>query len=392
MTGFAPALDEVLETRGVDKRPGDSGTVEPRCPHFGTCGGCQLQHLPYEEQLTLKTEMVRAAFRTHELDADKVRPMLGAEDPWAYRTKIDLTAKTFAGELHLGFLPYGEKRTLIEFEECPIADPAINEALVGIRAALPRHPELNKKLISIVCRGSRSEGKVGLVFHGKLREPGPYRELGMDIMGETDRVTGGMFVRKRKEHLVGDRNLSETIAGKTFRFPIRSFFQNNPPQTEVLAAKVLELADAGQDEVVLDLYSGVGLFGLLLAEHTKEVYLLEDTPYSAEAAKENAEAFGAENVVSLRGQAEERVELMRRSGQHPNIVILDPPRSGCHEAVVRSLSRFPTRPRIVYVSCNPETHARDCALFKAEGYELQEVWPIDMFPQTVHIESVALLK
>lgn len=392
MTQLSEALDALLTERGVDRRPGDEGTVTPRCEHFGKCGGCHLQHLDYAEQLEVKTGMVTRAFESHGLDPSLVQPMLGADDPWTYRNKVDLTAKTFDGEVHLGFLPYGEKHTLIEFEECPIADPAVNRALAGIRRALPRHPEFKKKLISVVCRASRADQVVGLVFHGRHRDPEAYKDLGMDIMAEADGITGTVYVRKRKEHVCGDRALHEEIAGKRFRFPLRSFFQSNPLQTEALVAKVLEVAQPTADDVVLDLYGGVGLFGLVLADTVREVFILEDTPASAEAAKDNAERFGVDNVTVVRGQAEERVELMRRTGQNPTLVVVDPPRSGMHPKALEALSRFSTNPRLVYVSCNPETHARDCAALVEAGYTLEGVWPVDMFPQTLHIESVALLR
>ncbi len=386
------SLAELLEAHGVTKKPGDEGTVAPGCPHFGVCGGCQLQHLSYPDQLAYKHGLVSRAFASHGLDPGLVHPVLGAEDPWGYRNKVDLTAKTFGGEVHLGLLPHGEKHTLVEMDSCPIADPSINEVLQGIRSALPRHPEFRKRLISIVCRSSRAQKAVGLVFHGKVEEPQPYRDLALDIMGETSTVVGGVFVRKRKEHVTGDRSLKETVRGRQYAFPLRSFFQNNPPQTEALVGLVEELAAPTREDVVVDLYSGVGLFGLAIAEKVREVYLLEDTPYSAEAAQQNAADLGLSNVHPLRGQAEERLELMRRSGQKPSLVILDPPRSGCHENVVKTLTAFLERPRLVYVSCNAETHARDAARLVEGGYRLEGVWPVDMFPQTLHVEAVAVFR
>lgn len=335
---------------------------------------------------------MRRAFRKHGFAAELVHPIRGCEDPWAYRNKVDLTAKTFGGELHLGFLPYGDKHTLVEMEECPIADPAINEAMAGLRRALPRHPDLKKKLISIVCRASRAAKNVGLVFHGKIREPDVYRELAMDAMGECETITGGVFVRKRKEHITGEKMMTEQVRDREFRYSVRAFFQSNPPQTAVLVDVVEELAELTPDDVLLDLYAGVGLFGISFADKVKDVYMLEDTPYSVESAKANVEALGIENAVILRGQAEERVELMLRSGQHPSVIVLDPPRSGLHPSALDAVSRFPTHPRLLYVSCNAETHARDCAALTERGYELAGVWPVDMFPQTLHVEGVALLK
>lgn len=388
---MVPQLRELLESAAVPKLPGEAGTVEPACPHFGVCGGCQLQHLAYPEQLDFKRAHVVRMFEGRGLDPKLVHPVLGAPEPWAYRNKIDLTAKTFGGDVHLGFLPYGEKHTLIEMERCPVADASINESLAGIRKALTRHPELRKRLISIVCRASRSQQKVGLVFHGKLKEPEVYQQLATDIAAEAERVVGGLFVNKRKEHVTGENEIQETICGKDFRYPLRSFFQANPPQTEAMVELVARLLDPKPQDVLLDVYAGVGLFGLILAERLQHVYLLEDTPYSADGARENAARFGIKNVTILRGQAEERVELMLRAGQYPSCIILDPPRSGCHENAIKCLTGFPSKPRIVYVSCNPETHARDCAMMVERGYRLEGVWPVDLFPQTLHVEGVALL-
>lgn len=391
MAELSPALRELLETEELPRLPGDEGSIEPRCPHFGACGGCQLQHLTYQDQLAWKTDRVARFFQAAGFTADRVHPTLGSADPWNYRNKVDLTAKTYAGELHLGLLPYGEKHTLIEMESCPIADPSINEALAGIRRALPRHPELRKKLISVVCRASRSMQRIGLVYHSKLKQPSAYSELTQDIMGETDRLVGGVFVQKRKEHITGEGSLEEELCGRTYSFPLRSFFQNNIPQTEELLRLVERLAEPTKDDVLLDLYSGVGLFGLMLADKVREVFLLEDTPYSVDAAKKNAEDQGVQNVTILRGQAQERIDLMRRTGQNPSLVILDPPRSGCHETVIDTIAAMPRRPRVIYVSCSPETHARDCARFVSKGYTLEGVWPVDLFPQTLHVEGVAKL-
>lgn len=391
MTTLSDSLKAVMQAADLPRLPGEEGAVEARCKHFGACGGCQLQHMTYDEQTAWKTRRVAGFFEAAGFTPDVVHGCMPSPDPWAYRNKLDLTAKTFDGELHLGFLPYGEKHTLIEMDECPIADPAINRALPGIRRALPRHPELMKKLISVVCRASRVRDEVGLVYHSKLKQPGVYSDLTMDIMGETRDVVGGVYVQNRKEHVTGERMLEEELCGRRYKFPLRSFFQNNVPQTERLMRKVEELLKPTEEDVLLDLYSGVGLFGLWLADRVREVFLLEDTPYSVEAAKINAENFAVDNVTLLRGQAQERIDLMRKAGQHPTCVIVDPPRSGCHETVIKEIAAMPGRPRVVYVSCNPETHARDCARFVDLGYGLEGVWPVDLFPQTLHVEGVALL-
>lgn len=391
MTELSPGLQRLLEEHQVPKKPGEPGTVEPRCKHFGSCGGCHLQHLAYEDQLRFKTEAVQGHFSRAGIDPELVHPTLGSEDPWNYRNKVDLTAKTYDGELHLGFLPYGEKHTLIEMETCPIADDNINEALQGIREAIPRHPALKKKLISVVCRASRLQEKIGVVYHSKLKEPQVYADLTMDIMGETEKLIGGIFVQKRREHITGEADLKEKILDREYIFPLRAFFQNNVPQTERLVSLVMDLLELEESDRLLDLYSGVGLFGLMMADQVAEVILLESTPYSVEAAKRNAARFDVDNVTILKGQAEDRIDLMRKTGQIPTKVVLDPPRSGCYPAVLDTLLALNPRPRIVYVSCNPETHARDVAYLVQGGYELKEVQPVDLFPQTLHTESVALL-
>jgi 23S rRNA (uracil1939-C5)-methyltransferase len=388
---LSPAMAELLRSVELPRLPGEEGSVSPRCKYFGRCGGCQLQHLSYAEQTEWKTRRVADFFEKAGFDPALVHPTNGSEDPWGYRNKVDLTAKTYDEALHLGFLPYGEKHTLIEMDTCPIADPSINEALASIRVALPRHPELKKKLISVVCRASRSQEQVGLVYHSKLKQPNVYADLTMDIMGETEKVVGGVFVLKRKEYITGEKELSEELCGLEYRFPLRSFFQNNIPQTEELVRLVEELLQPGPEDALLDLYSGVGLFGLLLASKVKEVFLLEDTPYSVEATRQNAARLRIENVTILQGQAQERIEIMRRVGQLPTAVILDPPRSGCHQTVIDTIASMPGKPRVVYVSCNPETHARDCARFVERGYKLEGVWPVDLFPQTLHVEGVAKL-
>lgn len=365
--------------------------VEPRCAHFALCGGCQLQHLPYPVQLAYKREVVRRAFAEAGLQVgETLAPVAGMDDPWHYRNKADLNVRSAGGTAQLGFSRH-DGRGVVEVRDCPISSAAINEALAAFRELLPAFPTLRRKLHSVIVRSSLLEGKVAVLYHTRLKDAEVFAALSRQLMERCPSVKGAAFVDHRREVAVGETRLTERILGLDYTYGLGSFFQANPRQTEVLVERVLALAGVESGDVVADIYSGVGLFTMQLARRAREVYAIEDTPAAVADAEANAARLGLGNCKFLRGQAHERLEALDLFRTKLDLVVLDPPRSGCAEKVLALLPRFAPR-RIVYVSCNPVSLARDAASLVGAGFKLVALEPVDMFPQTSHLECVACLE
>jgi 23S rRNA (uracil1939-C5)-methyltransferase len=379
-----------LEAEVTPHLTGHEQLVTPRCPVFDSCGGCHLQHLSYPDQLAVKRRLLEHCFRSRGLAHPSLDGrVFGMDDPWYYRNKADFNAKTYAGQLKVGLTALGANRVL-DVDECAIASRRINESLAGFRTAFPDYPELKRKLHSLILRSSRVDDNVVALYHTKLKDAAVFNRLTAQVREQIPALAGGGFVRRGKDVGEGPFQLHENIRGMDYRYSASSFFQANPLQTEVLARLVEEAADPRPSDVVLDVYSGVGLFTLLIAQSVREVYAIEDTPRSVKDAIENARLANITNCRFLKGQADEQLEHLYRTRVQPTLAILDPPRSGCAESVLNTIRQLAV-PRVVFVSCNPKSLARDVEIMVAGGYKLESLAVVDMFPQTIHLESVAYL-
>jgi tRNA/tmRNA/rRNA uracil-C5-methylase (TrmA/RlmC/RlmD family) len=367
--------------------------VAPPCPAFDVCGGCQLQHVSYEDQLAFKRNLVARAMAAAGLPAglvpEPVRGMPG--EPLRYRNKADFSARTWDDELHIGFRPHGGRGALVEVAACPILLPVVNATLTAVRGALPAFPDLRRRLVSVVVRASLARDQAALFFHSKLKDDVVHLDLATAAQEREARILGGTYVRKRKAHTVGEASLEEEVGGLRLTYPVRSFFQANPGHLPELCRLVAELAEHPRRAVLVDVFCGVGLFALTLARRFENVFGIESTPYSVTAAQQNALANGVTNVTFLRGTAEERVHHLCITGFRPDVIVLDPPRSGLGASVVQSLAGLRPSPVVVLVSCNPVTLATDLVALARAGYAVERVVPVDMFPQTEHVEVVARL-
>lgn len=380
--------------------------VEPRCKHFQTCGGCKWQFLSYEDQCKVKEQQVRDAIeKIGHMNPEIVLPVIGNETPWFYRNKMELS---FDNEQRLGFYPKGFHYEVFDLEECFLQSELMVEIVEKVRNFIREYkiPAYNKEtheglVRNLVIREAKNtnETMVILLTSTDLFE---HKDEFIALFKDDPRITSlywstvynvpGHPTWTEENLLLGKESLTEILNlenGQKLEFDIlpQAFFQTNTKQAEVLYSKVIQLAGLTGNEVVFDLYCGTGTIGLFCAHKAKEVLGIEENESAVESARSNALKNGIKNAGFYLGRVENRLIDLKVK---PDVVIVDPPRAGLGEEVVKSVAAFGA-PKIVYVSCNPTTLARDLNFFEGLGYSCESVLPVDMFPQTHHVESVALL-
>ncbi|BCJ87099.1 23S rRNA (uracil(1939)-C(5))-methyltransferase RlmD [Effusibacillus dendaii] len=392
--------------------------TEPLCPVYHRCGGCHLQHMSYEGQLEHKQQMVADALQRigkfavrlesapggEEGDAIPVYPTLGMQDPWRYRNKSQVPVGWVDGRIVAGF--YAPRtHEIIDMEGCPIQHPYSDEIVSRVKRILgdlrisPYDEATRKGLVRhIVARVGfhTDETMVVLVTNGRkiphidelvsrLRDEIPHL---VSIIQNVNAAVTNVIFGPDTITLWGKDTIEDRIGDIRFSISARSFFQVNPIQTGVLYQKALEYAGLTGDETVIDAYCGIGTISLFLAQKAKRVVGVEVVADAIEDAKKNAALNGIENVEFLVGQAEKVIpELYAKRGLRADVVVVDPPRKGCDEALLQTIVDMQPK-RVVYVSCNPSTLARDLRYLEDRGYQTQQVQPVDMFPHTFHVECV----
>lgn len=382
--------------------------VERKCSkELKDCGGCQIQELDYKEQLKIKTNEVKQVIsRIGKLDDVVIHDALGMEEPFRYRNKAQFPIQKVNGVPVIGF--YKKKsHDIIPTDQC-IIQHDVNDKIIKIIKTYIRaykvslydektHTGVLRHLVTKVGFTTK-EVMVVLVANGRklpylnelasvLKENIPgFKTLVVNVNREKTNVILG----QENRIIYGDGKINDNIGDLVFEISPLSFFQVNPVQTEVLYNKALEYANLGENDTVFDIYCGIGTISLFLAQKAKKVYGIEIVEEAIEDAKRNAEINKLDNVEFYVGKAEEVVPKMYKQGKRANVVVVDPPRKGCDEKVLDTIvSMQPDR--VVYVSCNPSTLARDLNYLNEKGYKCKEVQPVDMFPHSVHIENVALI-
>jgi 23S rRNA (uracil1939-C5)-methyltransferase len=334
---------EAVATKIVEPSP---DRVAPRCALFGECGGCQLQHMAYPAQLVAKEAIVREQMRRiAHLDESIVRPIVGAEDPWGYRNHLRFSTGKMYGDV--GFISR-RGRGLLKVESCPIADPWVNELLPSL------------------------QGKGAGMHQVQVR----HNAATADFL--INPVVPGLDVAS------GQKSYIEELGERRFQVSAAAFFQVNSAQAEQMVRLVGEALPAS-GKVLIDAFAGVGTFAAIFADRFERVIAIEESNSAARDSLVNLE--GLPSVEMRAGKVEDILPLL---DVRPDAILLDPPRPGCAPAVLNAIAEFrPTA--VVYVSCNPATLARDLRILVDAGYEVDHVTPLDMFPQTGHIECVARL-
>ncbi|EUJ29187.1 RNA methyltransferase [Listeria floridensis FSL S10-1187] len=380
--------------------------VEPPCEVYAKCGGCQLQHLSYEGQLGFKQRQVEQVMqRIGKLDVE-VLPVIGMENPFRYRNKSQVPVGYVNGKLTAGFY---QKRThdIIDMDTCLIQDEVSDKAIQAAREVfeafgVEAYDELRHKgvLRHIMTRVGKSSGELMLVLITRTKELPFAKEITDQLVKVIPGLTSVVQnINPQKTNVIfgaetrllyGKERITDTIHGIQFAISAKSFYQVNPLQTEVLYQKALDAAELTGEETVIDAYCGIGSISLCLAKQAKQVYGVEIVDAAIQDAKRNAELNGLSNAVFETGKAEEVIPRWYKDGVKADVIVVDPPRKGCDEHLLATILKMKPK-RVVYVSCEPSTLARDLRILADGGYEVGKVQPVDMFPMTTHIENVVAL-
>jgi 23S rRNA (uracil1939-C5)-methyltransferase len=407
----------VTETRGRYGRGVIDAVLEPSphrvaapCPYFGQCGGCRLQHVDYGAQLAFKQKQVQDCLeRVGGAAGFELRPIVAAPEPYGYRNKMEFTvAPSPAAGRAIGLHAAQRYDRVLDIERCLLQSEAMNAVLAAVRGevaardlsvfdqtsgeGLLRFVTLREgrrtgdAMVNVVATAPDVEA-LGPMAEALRRRVPAVASVVLNVNAKKAAVAVGT-----EEHLLlGREHIRESLGGLTFQVSANSFFQTNTVQAERLFALVEAACELHGGETVVDLYSGTGAISLLLARRVKRVYGIELVAAAVTDAERNARANGIDNCTFLAGEVRHVLPQLVRDGVRADVAVADPPRAGFHPRALTALGTL-APPRIVYVSCNPATLARDVAGLMQQGYRLEWVQPVDMFPQTPHIEAVARLE
>lgn len=384
--------------------------VNPPCAIYKRCGGCKLQHASYKAQLDFKWDRVKdCVIKIGKLDPSIVKYPLGMENPWRYRNKVQLPIGLINGEVKIGFFA-PRSHDIIDMESCLIQDEIGDKVVKLTREWIEKFNirpynvdgEYDEKGIVrhiMIRRGfTTNEVMIVLVTNG---EKLPHKEEFVDLMVKNIPGIKSVIqnINSKKTNVIlglesktlwGEDTISDYIGDFRFNISPLSFFQVNPTQTEVLYGKALEYANLTGNEEVFDAYCGTGTITLFLSQKAKKVYGVEIIPQAIDNAWINAKENKVENVEFFVGESEVVIPDLINKGVKADVVVVDPPRKGCDKKLLDAITNINAK-KIVYVSCDPSTLGRDLQVLEENGYKTLEVQPVDMFPNTAHIENVAKL-
>lgn len=384
--------------------------TSPRCEYFYRCGACHLQHIDYQTQLKIKTDIVKKAIRKFSgLDSGLVKPTISSLYQWGYRNKMQYPLKkTSQNKILLG---YYKKNTheVVDIINCPVLPQKLNEVAQAIRKALQvlnfsiYDEDSSKGLLRhLLGRYAFATDQVAItfvvndkIFHNSNRLIDKFFSY-LDSSIRIKNVSYNVNLRKTNvilgnftKTILGSDYIIENLGSFEFAISPTSFFQINPFQAKNVFNKVLDFLSDYNNGVFYDLYCGVGTISLWISDLAQKVFGIEEIESAISDAKENTKINKKNNVIFRVGKVEKEIKKLIEKTQKVDAIIIDPPRNGCSPTVVANILKCSPK-RIIYVSCDPATLARDIKLF-SNSYTLEEIQPFDMFPQTIHVECVAKL-
>jgi len=393
--------------------------IKPRCPYFGPCGGCQLQDIPYPIQLMLKREEVVDRLAEQGINSVKVEPVIGMDDPWFYRNKIQFPIRSQNGRLQMG---YYKRRTheVVNIKECYIQDPFLTEIAqiahkIFEERGLSAYDEKSGQgvLRHFIGRSAFATNEIllGIVVNGRGLPAGftvasdikkqerlmhrlvarhqdyPNYEEKRRIIGIVQNINNfksNVILGDKYNSLFGGTFIKDKLGKYIFKVQLPSFYQINPVQAVKLYDAVRDLAALTGRELVVDAYAGIGPVAFWLSTKAREVIGIEEC---APAVKDALENIKFNNFVKVEMKLGKVEQLMPKKA---DVIVLDPPRGGCSEKVLGSVVKSGAK-RVIYVSCAPESLARDLKILERHGYKTEVIQPVDMFPHTIHVESIAVV-
>ncbi|MBQ5810440.1 MAG: 23S rRNA (uracil(1939)-C(5))-methyltransferase RlmD [Clostridia bacterium] len=375
---------------------------QDRCPHYKKCGGCQLQNMPYERQLSFKqVKVINLLGRYHH-----VCEIIGMQNPYHYRNKVQAAFGEKRGEIVSGVYQ-SSTHNIVPVDSCMIEDPKADEIIVTIRKLLKSFKlrafnDVTMKgfLRHVLIKRGFSSGEIMVVlvtavpdfpkesqFVNALLSRHP--EI-TTIVQNTNNKRTSLVLGERSRVLFGNGYIEENLCEFRFRISPKAFYQINPTQTEVLYSKAIEYAELSGSETLLDAYCGTGTIGIIASKHVKSVVGVELNSDAVKDAITNAKLNNIENIEFYCADAGKFMVEAANNGANYDVVIMDPPRAGASLDFLHSVVALAPQ-KVVYISCNPETQARDLAFLTRKGYKVRKIQPVDMFPHTAHVETVVLL-
>lgn len=401
----------------------------PKCQHFGHCGGCRWQHIPYEEQLKQKEGWIQRYFTPFIQTNTDVYPIIPCDPPWQYRNKMELSfSNDKAGNRYLGLILYGTRGRVFQMEECHLTNPWVADAVKvisrwweesGLEAyhmgrdtgalrtlTLREGQRSGDRMVMLTVSGNPAyalnqkqiKGFVE-VLRQKVEPLLPEQKL--SIFLRIQQIAKGKPTQFYEMQLYGPDHIRETLYIETvlgesiplhFQISPSAFFQPNTRQAEKLYSRAIQLTKTPIDSVVYDLYCGTGTLGICMAKKAKKVIGIELSPESALDARENAKRNQLSHVTIHTGDVGRLLpNLLNDSENQPSVVLVDPPRAGLDPRALENLLHL-RPPQLTYISCNPITQAANLEILTKAGYQLRALQPVDQFPQTVHVENIAVLE
>jgi len=381
--------------------------INAPCQYFSQCGGCQLMHIDYKEQLKYKKNKVVNEFRRASVNIDEVdiKDTIGMETPFRYRNKTAFSVTKKNNKIIVGPYEQGTYNT-VNINSCMLQTKEADEVVSflknvmikynvepydkrtrrgTVRNVVIRSNKLNEIMLIIVTSSENFPNKDLIVKELTLHN----KEIKTVVQNINSKYTN-IIMGYKNIVLFGEGTIKDTIGDLVFTISPDAFFQINPIQTEKLYQKAIEYANLDKNDICIDIYCGIGTISLMAAKYVKKVYGVEIVEQSIINARENAIVNNVNNAEFLTGKAEEVLPMLYNKKVNADVIIVDPPRKGCEKEVIDTIINMAPK-KVVYVSCNPSTLARDIKLLEDGGYKLKEVQPVDQFPWSTHVETVILM-
>ncbi len=398
--GFAKVVKIFTETKSIDR-------VNPMCKNYATCGGCNVMHLNYKAQLKFKQEMVKETMcKIGGLYDVEVLPPIGMKNPKEYRNKVQVPFRMNRYKTICGFFER-DTHNVVPLTECVI-QPRISTDIINFVRNLCN--EYNIK-------GYNEINQTGLIRHTLVRMNNDLSEIMVVLVALDKKIPYQeeivakltkrypaiksiiININKQKNNTIlgeecitiyGKDTISDTLCGLKFEIGPKSFYQVNHLQTEILYQKAIEIAELKNTDILIDAYCGIGTIGLIASHHVKQLYGVEIVDEAIKNAKKNAKRNNIVNAEFVCNKAEKQIIKWKETGILADAIIVDPPRKGCDQVLLDTVTEMRI-PKMVYVSCDPATLARDLKYMREKGYNIDKIQPVDMFPQSSNIENVVRL-